>query len=220
MNAPVVFTIAKDLTEMQIDTNVAEADVGMIEEGQDVDFTVYAFPYRTFHGKVKQVRNAATTVQNVVTYDVVVAVKNDDLKLKPGMTTNISVIVAHRENVVQLSNAALRYRPPELQATPAPSRSGSPPRATLTKKGASPPPAPDASSHRGSRSERTIYVLDSGASKPRAVQVKVGITDSITTEVLDGLSEGEVTVIGQTGGAGNNPGQQNTNPLGGGMRFR
>ena len=113
MNAPVVFTIAKDLTEMQIDTNVAEADVGVVELDQDVDFTVDAFPYRTFHGKVAQVRNAATTVQNVVTYDVVVSVKNTDLKLKPGMTTNISVIVAHRDDVVKISNAALRYRPPE-----------------------------------------------------------------------------------------------------------
>src|SRR4051812_31720086 len=110
MNAPVLFTIANDLTKMQIDTNVAEADVGTVEENQVVDFSVDAFPYRTFHGKVSQVRNAATTVQNVVTYDVVVAVDNSELKLKPGMTANVSIIVAKRDDVTKLPNAALRFR--------------------------------------------------------------------------------------------------------------
>src|SRR6266446_7133699 len=90
LQAPVIFAIANDLTKMQIDSNVAEADVGVLEVGQDVDFTVDAFPMRTFHGKVVQVRNAPITVQNVVTYDTVIGVSNPDLKLKPGMTANVS----------------------------------------------------------------------------------------------------------------------------------
>src|SRR5262245_48326612 len=111
LQAPVIFTIANDLTKMQIDTNVAEADVGAVEVGQDVDFTVDAFPTRTFHGKVVQVRNAPITVQNVVTYDTVIGVDNKDLKLKPGMTANVDIIAARKDNVLQIKNAALRYRP-------------------------------------------------------------------------------------------------------------
>src|SRR5207237_741656 len=119
LQAPVIFQIANDLTKMQIDSNVAEADVGAVEVGQDVDFTVDAFPNRTFHGKVVQVRNAPITVQNVVTYDTVIGVDNKDLKLKPGMTANVSIIIAHKDNVVQLKNAALRYRPPDAAAASA-----------------------------------------------------------------------------------------------------
>src|SRR5438309_2954666 len=113
LQAPVIFAIANDLTKMQIDANVAEADVGVLDVGQDVDFTVDAFPTRTFHGKVVQVRNAPITVQNVVTYDTVIGVSNPDLKLKPGMTANVSIIVAQKDDVVQIKNAALRYRPAE-----------------------------------------------------------------------------------------------------------
>src|SRR6058998_923005 len=111
LQAPIIFQIANDLTKMQIDSNVAEADVGTVEVGQDVDFTVDAFPMRTFHGKVVQVRNAPITVQNVVTYDTVIGVSNPDLKLKPGMTANVSIIIARKDNVLQIKNAALRYRP-------------------------------------------------------------------------------------------------------------
>src|SRR3989454_1920940 len=113
LQAPVIFAIANDLTKMQIDSNVAEADVGVVAIGQNVDFTVDAFPMRTFHGQVVQVRNAPITVQNVVTYDTVIGVSNQDLKLKPGMTANVSIIIARKDNVLQLKNAALRYRPAE-----------------------------------------------------------------------------------------------------------
>src|SRR5690348_2508403 len=116
LQAPVIFQIANDLSKMQIDSNVAEADVGAVEVGQAVDFTVDAFPTRTFHGKVVQVRNAPITVQNVVTYDTVIGVENKDLKLKPGMTANVSVIIAQKDNVLQVKNAALRYRPAEAAA--------------------------------------------------------------------------------------------------------
>src|SRR5881397_2254929 len=123
LQAPVIFQIANDLTKMQIDANVAEADVGVLEVGQDVDFTVDAFPMRTFHGKVVQVRNAPITVQNVVTYDTVIGVSNPDLKLKPGMTANVSIIISHKDNVLQIKNAALRYHPAD--ATPVETRSTS-----------------------------------------------------------------------------------------------
>src|SRR5213596_394916 len=128
LQAPVIFQIANDLTKMQIDSNVAEADVGVLEVGQDVDFTVDAFPMRTFHGKVVQVRNAPITVQNVVTYDTVIGVSNPDLKLKPGMTANVSIIIAHKDDVLQIKNAALRYRPADGAATPSQAK-GTPPSA-------------------------------------------------------------------------------------------
>src|SRR5467141_2022753 len=118
LQAPIIFQIANDLTKMQIDSNVAEADVGVVAVDQNVDFTVDAFPTHTFHGKVTQVRNAPITVQNVVTYDTVIGVSNPELKLKPGMTANVAIKIAHRDNVLQIKNAALRYRPLDAVAEP------------------------------------------------------------------------------------------------------
>ncbi|MBM4271039.1 MAG: efflux RND transporter periplasmic adaptor subunit [Deltaproteobacteria bacterium] len=110
---PTLFNIAQDLTKMQIDTNVDEADIGKIKVDQPVEFTVDAYPDTTFRGKVAEVRNAPTTIQNVVTYDVVVKVDNPDLKLKPGMTANVSIILSDKKEVLRIPNAALRYRPAE-----------------------------------------------------------------------------------------------------------
>ena len=115
MSAPTLFVIAKDLTKMQIDANVSEADVGAVEDGLDVTFTVDAFAGRTFTGKVVQVRNSPITIQNVVSYDTVIEVSNDDRKLKPGMTANVSIITASKPGVLRIPNAALRFRPPEVQ---------------------------------------------------------------------------------------------------------
>jgi HlyD family secretion protein len=108
---PTLFTIAEDLTQMQIDTSVDEADIGNIRVGQDVEFTVDAYPDTTFKGSVWQIRNAPIAVQNVVTYDVVVKVGNPDLKLKPGMTANVSIITALKKDVLRIPNSALRFRP-------------------------------------------------------------------------------------------------------------
>ena len=110
---PTLFSIAQDLTKMQIDTNVAEADIGKVNVGQDVEFTVDAYSETTFKGKVWQVRNAPITVQNVVTYDVVIQVANPDLKLKPGMTANVSIIVSTKKDVLKIPNPALRFKPAE-----------------------------------------------------------------------------------------------------------
>ena len=182
MNAPVLFTVANDLSKMQIDASVAEADVGQLETGQDVNFTVDAYPYRTFQGKVSQVRNAPSTVQNVVTYDTIISVKNDDLKLKPGMTANISIVIARRGNVLKIPNAALRFRPPDearkTAGTPAPM--------------AGPAPSP----HARHDTSRSVYVIAAADGKPSPVPVHLGISDGITTEALDGLHEGDELVIG------------------------
>lgn len=129
LQAPTLFTIAQDLTEMQVDTNVSEADIGRVATGQDTTFTVDAHPQMTFRGKVTEIRNAPQTIQNVVTYNVVIHVKNPDLKLKPGMTANVSLLVAHRENVLKIPNAALRFRPDfaKKEARPAQKKSDSAP---------------------------------------------------------------------------------------------
>jgi HlyD family secretion protein len=114
---PTLFTIAQDLTKMQIDTNVDEADIGKVVVGQDVEFSVDAYPENVFKGKVWQVRNAPITVQNVVTYDVVIQVSNPELKLKPGMTANVSIIISTKKGVLKIPNAALRFKPSEKSLT-------------------------------------------------------------------------------------------------------
>jgi HlyD family secretion protein len=116
---PTLFSIAQDLTKMQIDTNVAEADIGNVKVGEDVEFTVDAYPDITFKGKVWQVRNAPITVQNVVTYDVVIQVDNPELKLKPGMTANVSIIISVKKDVLKIPNAALRFKLSEKTKAPA-----------------------------------------------------------------------------------------------------
>jgi HlyD family secretion protein len=205
MSAPTLFIIANDLAKMQIDANVAEADVGGVREGQDVEFTVDAFPYRTFHGKVVQVRNSPLTVQNVVTYDTVVEVNNADLKLKPGMTANVSIVVARRDDAVKLPNAALRFRLPESAANSS--------KTNTTVVGATNQSSPARSSERGGgrgerggsggsgkpRGERspmrTIYTLGEDGT-PKPVQIKTGISDGIMTEVTEGLKEGDKVITG------------------------
>ena len=203
LQAPVIFAIANDLTKMQIDSNVAEADVGVVQVGQDVDFTVDAFPMRIFHGKVVQVRNAPITVQNVVTYDTVIGVSNPDLKLKPGMTANVSIIVAHKDNVLQIKNAALRYRPAE--ATPAELGSRSP----------GPVGARGSGGRERRTSGRTVYLLSGGQPKP--VQIKTRISDGVVTEVMEGLKEDDRVVTAELTSkspAASTP----TNPFSGGPR--
>jgi HlyD family secretion protein len=210
LQAPVIFQIANDLAKMQIDANVAEADVGGVAVDQDVDFTVDAFPTQTFHGKVVQVRNAPITVQNVVTYDTVIGVTNPDLKLKPGMTANVSIVSANREDVLKIPNGALRFRMPDESAAPSAKRdpSGS------TRQPGGKPPA------RGERRvERSVYVLPPGASKPAKVTIKTGISDGVATEITEGLKEGDPVVTGvrESSGAASTPA---TNPFGSGPRRR
>jgi HlyD family secretion protein len=198
-NTPTLFQIANDLTKMQIDSSVAEADVGGIVEGQGVDFTVDAYPYRNFHGTVTQVRNSPTTVNNVVTYDCVIGVTNADYKLKPGMTANVSVIIAHREDVLTIPNSALRFRP--LNASLVPTNT-----APAVAQATNSSNQAGGQGHRGggghSHGERpiihTVYVLsgDGENANLQPVQIKTGISDGISTEVLSGMNEGDKVVTG------------------------
>ena len=180
LSAPNLFTIANDMTSMQIEASVSEADIGTVAEGQNVEFTVDAFPYSPFSGVVEQIRNAPVTVQSVVTYSVLVRVKNPELKLKPGMTANVSITVAHRKDILRVPNAALRFKLPEAAAP-----------------GAAPSERPRSSGKsKGAKLERKIHLLKPGSSKPEAAPVKLGISDNVVTEVISGLAEGDVIVTG------------------------
>jgi HlyD family secretion protein len=207
LQAPVIFAIANDLTKMQIDANVAEADVGVVKVDQNVDFTVDAFPMETFHGRVVQVRNAPITVQNVVTYDTVIGVSNPDLKLKPGMTANVSIIVAHKDDVLQIKNAALRFRPPD--ATPVETRRMGTSRTGRPGGGRGVP-------HESA--ERTVYVLPPGTSRPQPLRIKTGISDGIGTEVVEGLKEGDRVATAELASTAAAPSPP-ANPFGGPRRF-
>lgn len=141
LNAPVLFTIANDLSRMQITAAVAEADIGSVNVGQQVTFTVDAFPNRNFTGEVVQVRNAPKTANNVVTYETIINVSNRDLRLRPGMTANVSIIVARRDGVIRVPNSTLRVRMPEgVAVSPTPPA----PAATEAQASAANSPAPAA----------------------------------------------------------------------------
>ena len=174
---PTLFTIAQDLTKMQIDTNVDEADIGKIKVGQKVDFSVDAYPNTTLAGDVEQVRIAPITVQNVVTYDVVIKVDNTDLKLKPGMTANVSIIVAKKAGVLRIPNAALRFRPPEKDS----------------KRPAAPP---EKESRRATGGPRGYNVWTMADGKPKQIPVTIGISDGIFTEIASGeVREGQEIIV-------------------------
>jgi HlyD family secretion protein len=200
LSAPTLFVIANDLTKMQINAAVSEADIGGVEGGQDVDFTVDAFPSRKFHGRVVQVRNAPVTVQNVVTYDTIIAVDNADLKLKPGMTANVSIVIARRVDVLTVPNAALRFRPAETTERVR-SSGRAPAAAPQGRPGGSVQPsgATEAQRTTGERSGgRTVYTMPEGQERgsPARVTVVTGISDGVATEIVDGLREGDRVITG------------------------
>jgi len=168
LQAPVLFTIAQDLTEMQVDSSVDEADIGQVKVGEEAEFTVDAYPSSPFHGTVHDVYNQPLIVQNVVTYDAIIRVKNPDLKLKPGMTANITITVGHKDDVIKLPNAGLRYRPEKASGTQAPVRTE---------------PADTAE----------VWVLKQGKGVP--VRVTLGLSDGAFTEVSGGnLSPGDEVI--------------------------
>ena len=224
-NTPTIFQIANDLTKMQIDSNVAEADVGGVEEKQNVTFLVDAYPYRTFRGTVTQVRNSPTTINNVVTYDCVIGVNNPDYKLKPGMTANVSIIIAQRDDALKISNGALRFHPPKTDAeakTNAPSATNATSAVAQSAGGDRPRGEGRRGGQRdggGKQNLHTVYILktDADGNNPTLapVQIKTGITDGINTEVLEGLSEGDKVVTG-TVSTGVQAAANTANPFGGG----
>lgn len=173
LQAPELFIIAKNLSDMQVETSVDEADVGRIQPGQSVSFTVDAFPEQHFAGQIKQVRKAASIVSNVVSYTVVVSAANPDLLLLPGMTANVRIITAHKDNVLKVPNAALRFNPPANSAEKS------------DKKGPSAvSPAPTFSGWGKDRSNTSrLWILDKN-NKPRALSVSLGLTDGSMTEII------------------------------------
>jgi HlyD family secretion protein len=219
LQAPTLFTIAQDLTKMQVDTSVAEADVGKLKPQMPSTFTVDAYPTERFHGMVRQIRNAPTTVQNVVTYDAVIDVDNTDLKLKPGMTANVTFVYAEKKDVLRVPNAAMRFKPPaELLAPTAPSGgAAAAQRPTAGASGGSAAPGGAAKHAHGGRGgppdQKQVWVLR--GERPTPVDVKVGVSDGTLSEIVEGdVKEGEevVTDIAAGGKSGG--------PPAGGPRFR
>lgn len=168
---PVLFLVAQDLTKMQVDASVSESDIGYVKKGEPAEFKVDAFPDRVFQGVVGQVRQAPITVQNVVTYDVVVNVENPELLLKPGMTANVTIVTARRDQVVRLPLDALRFRP----------------------RGSRSAVDPGSGSNTFSRHKARVWVPSDGGIKP--VAVSVGLDDGANVEVLSGpLKPGDLVV--------------------------
>lgn len=200
-STPTLFTIAQDLTKMQIEVSVDEADISRIVLQQKASFTVDSYPEQTFIGNVIQIRSAPIITQNVVTYVVVVNVDNSDMKLKPGMTANVSIEVAKKDDVLKLPPAALRFKPKmqgdETKAKAGGDRSGAsaqPPAGGGRPNGGG-KGAPGKSKERSQK----VYLLKEG--KPSAVPVKTGIANNNSIELIEGdLKEGDEVIIGQEGG--------------------
>ena len=172
-STPTMFTIAKDLSDMQVIANVDEADIGNVSEGQRVTFTVDAFPDDTFSGSVKQVRQKATTTNNVVTYEVVITAPNADLKLKPGLTANVTIFTLERNGVVSVPSKALRFSP-EPQV--------------IGKK----------YKIKDVQGNPKVWMLQGDTFT--AVKVQTGLTDGVHTEIVSGVKEGDVIVTDVTVG--------------------
>jgi HlyD family secretion protein len=172
---PTLFLIGTDLTKMQVDTNVSESDIGGLKEGDQASFTVDAYPKRTFAGAVRQIRQSPQTVQNVITYDVVISADNPDLALKPGLTAETRIIVDQRTDVVRVPVQALRYSPRGIAASGAPTAASS--------------------------DQVQIWVLRDG--KPVPFSVAVGLDDDSFVEIVAGdIKPGDQVIIGEQGGSG------------------
>jgi HlyD family secretion protein len=201
MQAPVLFTIAEDLSVMQIDTAVAEADVGRLTEGMKATFTVDAFPGKSFDGVVRQVRNAPTTTSGVVTYDAVIDVDNKDKTLRPGMTANVTFVLAQVADAVKIPNAALRFKPSRevmmvmREASGRGSGSGGSGRRGNRGSGSGGSGGPGG---RDLGDKKMLWKLENG--KPRMVIVKPGLTDGSATELVEGdLKPGDLLITEVTG---------------------
>jgi HlyD family secretion protein len=197
---------------------VSEGDVGRLEPGMNASFTVDAFPGKKFRGTISEVRNAPTTVQNVVTYDAVIKVDNDELKLKPGMTANVTIVYAQRDDVLAIPNAALRFKPSGLTAPsasaapPSGSSSGAPAGSSSSGRhwqGGEGPPGGRGSGGRGNRGNsgknpdgtetRTVWVMHGDTPSP--VTVTIGLSDGTNSEIVSGdLHEGDQVATEQEGG--------------------
>lgn len=230
LQAPTLFTIANDLTKMQVLASIDEADVGQIREDIKASFTVDAFPDETFTGDIIQIRLNAQTQQNVVTYTAVIEVSNPGLKLRPGMTANITVSIAKRDNVLVIPNAALRFRPNlseeeqkklreqmearrrERAQSQDQQGQGERERGQESRRGnpEQGEPGGDGSRRQGGQ---MAWILVGGNLEPRFV--RTGLTNGRVSEIVDGnLNEGDVVVVGQNDSNGRNRPQQTGAPFG------
>lgn len=188
LQSPTLFTIANDLTRMQILANIDEADIGKVEPGLETHFTVEAFPGQPFAGRIREVRPAPQTVQSVVTYAAVIDAPNPDRRLRPGMTASVGIVTARREAVLRLPNTALRFKPDG----PGAQKQGKPKTQARRDK----PRRPEGTLDALARPARTgtVYHLVDGL--PAPVEVTLGLSDGRATEVLSGLAEGDLVIIG------------------------
>jgi HlyD family secretion protein len=223
LSAPTLFLIAEDLTKMQVDTSVAEADIGKLKADMDATFTVDAYPSRTFKGKIRQIRNAPQTQQNVVTYDAVIDVANPGLELRPGMTANVTFIYDHRDSALRVANAALRFQPPPELARAAwgggggGAHGGGGQRAGGQRAGGGPPGEGGGQRRMGGGraggaaggeppDRRMLWVLRGPT--PTPVRVRAGVSDGTNTEIeTSELHEGDRVVTDAEVSNSDNKGQ-------------
>jgi HlyD family secretion protein len=239
LQSPILFTIANDLTRMQVNANIDEADIGNISDQADVRFTVDAYPNENFRGRISEIRLNPQTVQNVVTYSVILGIQNEEMKLKPGMTANIIITVDQRNDVLKVPNAALRYTPPGVRreesrterfpaADLSDDESGEAPRLPKGAESAAPHLAPGqkwdpsqkikfSAPKKGVQRSSVVFVLDA-LQKPQARKVVLGITDGSTTEVVSGeINPGDSVIIGDTFQTAQSPAAATPPPFLGGL---
>jgi HlyD family secretion protein len=206
LSAPTLFTIANDLTKMQVIANIDQADIGVVENAKSVKFSVDAFPGKDFDGKIEQMRLNPVNVQNVVTYNVVIDVDNPEQKLKPGMTANLTVTIDERNNVLKVPNAALRFMPQNTTGQRTGGGNGN-------GQGRRQQNGGEGSARSGNGEEvqfaratdpvlagqtRIVWVLGQDGT-PQRRRIKIGLTDGASTEIVEGnLVEGEMVITGQT----------------------
>lgn len=234
LQAPQIFTIANDLKQMQVEASVDEADIGQIREGQSVTFSVDAYPDEEFRGRVSQVRLAPVTIQNVVTYTVIIEVPNEEMKLRPGMTATVSILVKKLEDVLRVPSLALRFQPPrEVLESMKPA--GAESTKSMAERSRRPGGGGDDSSGRfrrrmnregGQREEgfsmkhgarpfkrEQIWILDE-EKMPKSVSVQIGLNDNRYVELSSGdIKEGDEVIIGMTGGESSSMSPQQSNPF-------
>jgi HlyD family secretion protein len=224
LSAPTLFTIAKDLTQMQVIANIDQADIGLVEQAKSVKFSVDAFPGKEYDGKIEQMRLNPVNVQNVVTYNVVIDVNNPEQKLKPGMTANLTITIDERNNVLKVPNSALRFVPTDASGQRlgrSGDGSGSGGQRRQRAQGDNTNGAGGANQQSASGDQqagqqggqsnfapptapvlagqtRMIWVMGQDG-KPQSRRIKVGLSDGASTEVVEGnLVEGELVITGQT----------------------
>ena len=187
-NTPELFVIAQDLTDMRVIADIDEADIGGVTEGQRVSFTVDAFPDDSFEGRVTQVRQQATTESNVVTYEVVISAPNVDLKLKPGLTANVTIYTLEKNNVLAVPSKALRFTPNEM----------------LLSKG---------QTIEDCEGDHKVWTLEGNVFK--AHKVETGTSNGVLTEIVSGLSAGTdvLTDFNMSGGGEELQGEQAQSPF-------